>query len=109
MKGSEFRQIREDLGLTPNEFAIELGYRGNELNNDRLIDRYENGTRQIPLTVASLAWLIREWSDLSAIITGNPNIELPVWPEWEGYELKQLNDDYDGAPPGSNESNPHDQ
>jgi len=31
-----------------NEFAIELGYRGNERNNDALIDRYENGSRQIP-------------------------------------------------------------
>ena len=103
MKGSEFREIRESLGLTPNEFAIELGYRGNERNNDALIGKYENGTRQIPLTVASLAWLIRDWVALLRAATGSTDIELPDWPEWEGYELKQLSDDYDGAPPGSND------
>ncbi len=98
MKGSEFREIRESLGLTPNEFAIELGYRGNERNNDALIDRYENGSKQIPLTVASLAWLIRKWVDFGE--------GLPDWPEWQGYELelKPLNDDPAGGSPAPNES-----
>src|SRR5882724_11079991 len=106
VKGPEFRQIREELGLTPNEFAIELGYRGNERNNDALIDRYENGSRQIPLTVASLAWLILEWVVLARAYTGHKDIELPDWPEWEGYELelKPLNDDPAGGPPAPNES-----
>lgn len=110
MKGEEFRQIRKELGLTPNELAIELGYRGNERNNDALIDRYENGSKQIPLTVASLAWLIRQWVDAICIITGNNDIELPEWPEWEGYdlELKPLSaeDDPAGGPPEPDESKP---
>lgn len=108
MKGPEFRKIREELGLTPNEFALELGYRGNERNNDALIDRYENGSKQIPLTVASLAWLIREWSDLVAVASGSSIVELPDWPQWEGYELelKPLNPDDDpaGGPPAPSES-----
>lgn len=102
MKGEEFRQIRKELGLTPNELAIELGYRGNERNNDALIDRYENGSKQIPLTVASLAWLIARYFELEG--------ELPEWPEWEGYdlELKPLNTDDDpaGGPPEPDESKP---
>ncbi len=107
MKGSEFRKIREELGLTPNEFAIELGYRGNDRNNDALIDRYENGSKQIPLTVASLAWLIREWVVLGKSIGVEEGGLLPNWPEWEGYELelKPLsNGDPAGGPPASNES-----
>jgi len=130
VKGPEFRKIREELGLTRNEFAIELGYRGNERNNSTLIERYEHDRKQIPLTVASLAWLIREYVDLVGTATGNEGIELPDWPEWEGYELEkdvdrmegigkelqtfikgyeegldeQPDDDPAGGPPASNES-----
>lgn len=96
MKGPEFRKIRKELGLTRGEFAIELGYRGNDRNNGLLLRKYEHDVRQIPLTVASLAWLIRQWFEICG--------ELPEWPEWEGYELKQLDDDYDGnASPAPNE------
>ena len=104
MKGPELRKIREELGLTRSELAIELGYRGTERNNEMLIRKYEHDNRQIPLTVASLAWLIREYVDLVGVVTGNEGIELPDWPEWEGYELKPLDDDYDGGPPAPNES-----
>lgn len=108
MKGHELRRIREELGLSPNQFALELGYRGNPRNNDALIDRYENGSKQIPLTVASLAWLILEWVRVGRSLNVEESALLPQWPEWEGYELelKPLNPDDDpaGGPPAPNES-----
>jgi transcriptional regulator with XRE-family HTH domain len=80
MMGAQFRSIRKKLGITKNQFAIELGYRGNDRNNCMLIKRYEQGRKQIPLTVASLAWLIEFVFDQSG--------KLPDWPEWEGYDLE---------------------
>ena len=77
MRGSELLAIREDLGLNRDEMAVELGYRGNERNNTDLMRAYEEGRKQIPLTVARLAWVIGE----------NYNArDLPEWPEWEGYD-----------------------
>lgn len=100
MKGSEFRDIRRKTKLTKNEFALELGYRGNERNNCALIKRYEQERKQIPLTVASLAWLLSLWIDK----TGS----LPEWPDWPGYELEKVPvhpiDDGAGPMPAINES-----
>jgi hypothetical protein len=78
MNGKDFRAIRNKLGLTKHDYAIQLGYRGNELNNTVLMKRYEQGRKQIPLTVASLAFLLDHYFD--------HHCELPNWPDWPGYE-----------------------
>ena len=102
MKGKEFFEIRKKLGLTADEFAQHLGYRGNRRNNKVLMSRYEKDSRQIPLTVASLAWLMGQYFEIAAA--------LPDWPEWEGYEeeLRPLKEDDDpaGGPPEPDESEP---
>jgi len=89
MKGAELKRIRERLELSEDEFALELGYRGTARNNNTLINRYENDRKQIPLTVASLAWLIDQYFHLT--------LSMPDWPEWPGYErdLEPINPDKD--------------
>lgn len=89
MKGEELRAIRNRFGLTKHDFALQLGYRGNVMNNSKLIKAYEQGRKQIPLTVASLAWLIDQWSRLNDIVNAPwqaPSPELPEWPAWSGYD-----------------------
>lgn len=97
MKGAEFRAIRCKLKLGEDEFALQLGYRGSRRNNRALLMRYERDSRQIPLTVASLAWLLEQYFDLTG--------ELPVWPEWSGYAMVP-DKPRAGRPPASNESIP---
>jgi transcriptional regulator with XRE-family HTH domain len=106
VNGSELYRIRKFLNLTPDAFAMQLGYRGNSRNNSTLITKYEKGLKQIPLTVASLAWLLEQWVILNdAIGYGDA---LPTWPEWPGYEkeLEPLKPDDDpaGGPPADTES-----
>lgn len=79
MKGDKFREIRVKLGLYPHEFAVELGYRGGKRSNEGLIRAYEENRKQIPLTVASLAWLLEQWFENFG--------DLPEWPIWDGYEI----------------------
>ena len=58
MPSREFRRIRENLNLTRDAFAIELGYEGNDGGNKNTIKRFELGQRYVPLPVAKLAWLL---------------------------------------------------
>jgi hypothetical protein len=95
MRGEELRRIARKLdgGLSKNELARELGYRGNPRNNSDLINAYYQNRKQIPLTVASLAWLIEQWFDMTG--------ETPDWPDWEGYDEQKgppLNFERDAKP-----------
>lgn len=60
MLGSEFRQIRKNLGLSEARFAELLGYTGKPVNNRTRIQEMERGKKPIPLYIARLAWLIDE-------------------------------------------------
>lgn len=55
--GREFRRIREQLRLSRDEFAIELGWEGNSNSNRQSIKRLEDGIRHVPLRAARLAWM----------------------------------------------------
>lgn len=80
MNGLELRRIRNKFGLTKDAMGSELGYRGSERNNSALIKTYEQGRKRIPLTVASLAFLLEKYYDLTGA--------LPEWPYWPGYDLE---------------------
>jgi transcriptional regulator with XRE-family HTH domain len=69
MSGREFRKIRAHLGLSMDDFAIELGYEGNENGNENTIARFETGKRPVPLAVAKLAWMMQKHG-------------IPEWPEY---------------------------
>lgn len=58
MEGSELRRIRKHLNLSPDAFAIELGYDGNPDGNRATIRRFEGGKRDIPPPVARLAHML---------------------------------------------------
>lgn len=58
LAAKEFRRIRVNLRLTPDAYAIELGYEGSESGNRNTIKRFEHGERPVPLPVAKLAWLL---------------------------------------------------
>lgn len=60
MSGAEFRQIRKALGLSLDQFALELGYEGSQNGNRNTIKRFESGDRPISLPVAKLAWLLQK-------------------------------------------------
>lgn len=78
VKGQEFSDARRRLGLSKDQMALELGYRGSRRNNIALMMRYENDSKQIPLTVASLAWLLVGYFELTG--------QIPEWPDWPGYD-----------------------
>lgn len=66
LSGKEFRIIREKLGLSLDDFAIELGYEGSEDGNRNTIKRFETGKRPISMSVGKLAYMfllhgIPEW------------------------------------------------
>lgn len=84
MNGFEFRSIRRRLDLTEADFAKELGYTGKGKNRINLIRDFEGGSKQIPLYIARLAWLI-------AKTPGKIN-----WPFWPGYKREELDDALDG-------------
>jgi transcriptional regulator with XRE-family HTH domain len=60
LPGAEFRRIREHLGLSRDQYAIELGYEGNVNGNRTTIRRFETNERPVPLPVAKLAWLFSQ-------------------------------------------------
>jgi len=57
MSKAEFRRIRQKLGLSLDEFAIELGYEGSRRTNNNTIRSYEDGRKPIPLRIAKLAYM----------------------------------------------------
>lgn len=58
ISGKEFRRIREHLGLSRDQYAIEIGYEGSSNSNRQLIRRMEKGDRTVSLPVAKLVWLL---------------------------------------------------
>ncbi len=56
--GKQFQKIRNDLDLSQDEFALELGLIGNPRTNHTTIRRFEKEERPIPLPIARLAWLL---------------------------------------------------
>lgn len=67
MPAAEFRRVRKKLGMSMDEFAIELGYEGTQNGNRTTIKRFETGKRPVPLPVAKLAYLLS-------------TAGIPVWP-----------------------------
>ena len=58
LPASELRRIREKLGLSRDEMAIELGYEGTPEGNTNTMRRFETGRRGLPLTLAKLVFMI---------------------------------------------------
>jgi len=58
MPKEQFKAIRRKLGLSLDQFAIELGYEGSRQGNNKTMRRFEGGKRGIPLTLAKLVWLL---------------------------------------------------
>ena len=48
MTGHELKAIRQSLRLTARQFALELGYKGNNNTNCVLIYQMEKGQKPIP-------------------------------------------------------------
>lgn len=71
MTGKEFRLVRERLKLGRSQFALLLGYVGNDRNNNLRVRRLED-EELVPLYIARLLWLIDQYR----IEHGN----LPHWP-----------------------------
>lgn len=61
MRGTEFRSIRKHLGLSLDEFALELGYSGTADGNRHTIKRLETGKRSISPQTARLAWMLKQF------------------------------------------------
>lgn len=55
MKGAELRAIRNELGMSVRDFAVALGYKGNENTISVDVRRLENNLRPIRLTISLLA------------------------------------------------------
>jgi hypothetical protein len=60
MTGAELKRIREELGLGRNDFALLLGYVGNDRNNNLRVRRLED-EELVPLYIGRLVWLIVHW------------------------------------------------
>lgn len=82
MQGSEMYEIRRRLRMNRLQFARLIGYTGTDRNDIMRVRRHEN-SKQVPLYLARLVWLIAAWTRRTA--------ELPPFPEWPGY-------DYDHTP-----------
>ena len=77
MSGTELKAIRRHLGLSLDEFAVELGYDGSPKNNRTTMRRFETGERPISPPVARLAYMF--------LIFGLPG----EWPEITEAEIAQ--------------------
>lgn len=73
MTGGELRSIRQELNLSMDEFARELGYEGGAQGNRTTIKRFETGQRPVSAPVGRLAWMLSEYG-------------LPEWPEFVAME-----------------------
>jgi len=74
MAHTHFKMIREKMGLSYTEWAVELGY-GHKPNSATLVRNYETGKKAVPPWTARLAYLIYEhWCAEER--------HLPDWPEW---------------------------
>jgi hypothetical protein len=72
MTGKDLRRIRKSLSLETKDFALLLGYTGNDRNNDLRIRRLE-AEDLVPLYIGRLVWLIKCWFD-------EHEGTLPYWP-----------------------------
>lgn len=73
MTGAELRVIRERLELGRTEFALLLGYIGNDRNNNLRVRRLED-EELVPLYIARLVWLLDRFHR-------EHNGNLPHWPD----------------------------
>jgi hypothetical protein len=73
MTGAELKTIRQNLELRRSEFALLLGYVGNDRNNNLRVRRLEE-EELVPLYIGRLVWLIDRWCR-------EHNGNLPHWPE----------------------------
>lgn len=90
MKGDEFRRIRKFFGLGKVDWMYALGYAGNKNTMYINCERYENGTREIPLYLARYVWLVEQWGRHRLHNGAKSETDLlPKWPEWPGYELEE--------------------
>lgn len=100
MNGFEFRSIRRRLDLTEADFAKELGYTGKGKNRINLIRDFEGGSKQVPLYIARLAWLLGQIKDPTRDKRGDPTYRdfdgRINWPDWPGYTREELDDEVDG-------------
>jgi transcriptional regulator with XRE-family HTH domain len=55
MDGKKMRTIRSSQGMTRVEFGHALGYSGDDHNIDRTVKRYEQGEKEIPPWIATVA------------------------------------------------------
>lgn len=86
MKGQEFKNLRQSLGLDRLQLARLLGYTGTDRNDVTRVRQYEgaHGKKQIPLYIARFVWLVVEHKRLTG--------ELPLFPVWPGYEYDHTPD-----------------
>lgn len=92
MKSQQFKNIRKNLGLDRLGFARLIGFTGTDRNDINRVAKFE-GSRQVPLYIARLVWLIAEYRR----ITGRN----PAFPDWPGY-------DYDHSPDPQHQKEQHD-
>jgi transcriptional regulator with XRE-family HTH domain len=82
MRGQDFKNIRQKMGLERIEFARLIGFTGSDRNDLTRIRQYERGHngRQIPLYIARLVWLLSAHQRRTGI--------LPEFPGWPGYQFE---------------------
>jgi hypothetical protein len=71
--GAEMKESRKRLELQRPDFALLLGYIGNDRNNENRIKKYED-SELVPLYIGKLVWLIETY-------VHEHNGNLPHWPE----------------------------
>jgi hypothetical protein len=89
MKGEEFRRIRKFFGLGKADWMYVLGYAGNKNTMYVNCERYENGTKTIPLYLARYVWLMEQWGRAQPP-RAPAEAALPAFPVWQGYELEEV-------------------
>ena len=89
MKGPEFRKIRKFFGLSKTDWMYQLGYSGTKNTMYLNCERYENGSREIPLYLARYVWLLEQWGRERPPLAPAQSA-LPSWPEWHDYEKPEV-------------------
>jgi hypothetical protein len=72
MNGAELKAIRAEFGLVRDDFALLLGYVGNDRNNNLRVRRLEH-EEEVPLYMGRFVWLIKRWREEHG--------DFPHWPE----------------------------
>lgn len=64
MDGKQLKAIRLALGLGQAQFALDLGYGGNEATRQVLISQFESGTKPIPSNMEARFAAMRGWATI---------------------------------------------